>query len=252
MMGANLIEFALETSCYIEEKVLIHRNFRCEFYFIRHGESESNATPGFAAGVNFDAPLTEKGCQQARLLGQRLKREGVRFDRVYSSSLKRPIQTTETFLKEMGEEGREFPRVEAIIEQQIPGWRGVPSADVMTSEMISYMRGKGAHFVPPEGESFHMVERRMSGWIEDEIIYNQEMASKPLSLTVAIVGHGQATRCLMHYIMGFDERFLDCIRLDNTSICRFQFDYQGWYPICINDSSHLRDGTLAGESAITP
>ena len=39
---------------------MIHENFQCEFYFIRHGESLSNATPGFAAGVNFDAPLDDQ------------------------------------------------------------------------------------------------------------------------------------------------------------------------------------------------
>ena len=45
---------------------MIHKDFNCEIYFIRHGQSESNATPGLAAGANFDAPLTEIGHQQAK------------------------------------------------------------------------------------------------------------------------------------------------------------------------------------------
>ena len=89
---------------------MIHKDFQCEFYFIRHGESTSNATPGFAAGVDFDSPLTSKGLEQARLLGQRLKAEDVRFDRVYSSSLTRAVQTTETMLQAMGEADRDFPQ----------------------------------------------------------------------------------------------------------------------------------------------
>lgn len=40
---------------------MIHENFRCEFYFIRYGQSESNATPGVIVGGNFDAPLTSLG-----------------------------------------------------------------------------------------------------------------------------------------------------------------------------------------------
>ena len=107
---------------------MIHKDFQCEFYFIRHGESTSNATPGFAAGVDFDSPLTPRGLEQSRLLGQRLKEEGVRFDRVYSSSLRRAVQTTETMLQAMGEANKDFPKTDAIIERQIPGWRGVPTS----------------------------------------------------------------------------------------------------------------------------
>ena len=91
---------------------MIHKNFRCDLYFIRHGESESNATPGIAAGVNFDAPLTGRGLEQARLVGRRLRSDGVKFDRVYSSSLTRTVQTTEAMLEGRGESGRAFDRVE--------------------------------------------------------------------------------------------------------------------------------------------
>lgn len=231
---------------------MIHKAFRCEFYFIRHGESVSNANPGFAAGVDFDAPLTEKGYRQARLLGERLKRENARFDRVYSSTLQRAIQTTETMLEAMGQPGRSFEKVEEIIEQQIEGWRGMLSDEVFTDEMIAYMRGKGAHFVPPEGESLRMVERRVSGWIEDEIIYNQELVSRPQDLKIAVVGHGAASRCMFHYIMGFDESHIWRIVLDNCSISRFRFGKGGWAPVCINDSSHIYADGMDGETAVTP
>ena len=77
---------------------MIHADFKCEFYFIRHGESVSNATPGLAAGLDYDAPLTEKGFSQARLVGSRLKRQGFAFDRVYGSSLARVDQTSRAAL----------------------------------------------------------------------------------------------------------------------------------------------------------
>ena len=228
---------------------MIHENFQCEFYFIRHGESLSNATPGFAAGVNFDAHLTPAGVEQARALGRRLKQEGVRFDKVYSSSLTRAIQTTEAMLGEMGEAGRTFPKVDALIEQQIPGWRGVPVEEAWTPETQIYMGLKGSHFVGPDGESLRMVERRMSGWIEDEIIYNKELIQKEQSLKIAIVGHGNSGRCLFHYIMGFDERFILRIGIANTSISRFVFDREGWSVLCLNDDRHLKD---VAQSEVTP
>jgi len=223
---------------------LIHSDFRCEFYLIRHGESSSNATPGFAADTNFDSPLTEKGYEQARLLGGRLKREEVRFDRVYSSTLVRAVQTTETMLEGMDLPGMPFVKVDALIEQRMPGWRGVPVEEVYTPEMLAYIRRKGLDFVPPEGDSHRMVQRRVATWLEDEIIYNKDLSGTETSLTVAIVGHGAATRCLIHYIMGFSDRFIERISLGNCSISRFLFDSEGWALHCLNDTCHI-DGSGA-------
>lgn len=231
---------------------MIHEDFECEFYFIRHGESLSNATPGFVAGVDFDAPLTDTGFEQARLLGKRLKRENVQFDRIYSSTLIRTVQTAETMLEAMGEPDRTFARVEAIIEMQMRGWRGVPTEEVYTPEMLAYMRTKGMNFVPPDGESYRMVQRRYANWLEDEFLYNEELARNEKSLRVAIVGHGAATRCILHYIMGFDETYIWRVALDNTSITRFVFNKEGWFPMCINDSTHIRDAGISANSEITP
>ena len=227
---------------------MIHENFLCEFYFIRHGESESNAIPGLVTGVDFDSPLSEKGGAQARLLGQRLRDEGVLLDRVYSSSLVRAVQTTEAILEAMGQPGRSFNRVDALIEQQIPGWRGVRQEDAYTPQMVAYMRSKSAHFVPPEGESFRMVQRRVSNWLDDEIIYNKDLVAKERSLTVAIIGHGAATKSLFQHIMGFDEGLIRRLSIYNCSISRLLFNKEGWSVICINDSSHLVRGGLGGTS----
>ncbi len=220
---------------------MIHKDFRCEFYFIRHGESESNATPGLAAGLNYDSPLTDKGVEQARLLGQRLKREGVEFDRVYSSTLDRARKTARFMLDAMGETERDVPAADALIEQQLAGWRGVPIEEVYTPENRAYIANKGPDFVPPGGEPLRIVQRRVSGWLESEIIFNEDLASTPQDLTIAVVGHGMAWRCLFQYIMGFRDALLWKVTVDNTSISRFVFDHNGWSVIRLNDTYHLSE-----------
>ncbi len=227
---------------------MIHKDFRCEFYFIRHGESGSNATPGMAAGANYDSPLTPEGVRQAGLLGKRLKRDGIKFDRVYSSSLDRAQKTARFMLDAMGETDRAFPTVDAIIEQQMPGWRGVPVEEVFTPESIAYIVNKGPDFVPPQGESLRMVQRRVSGWVESEIIYNEELATQPRDLTVAVVGHGTASRCLFQYIMGFRDSLLLRLAIDNTAISRFVFDRHGWSVVRLNDASHLAEDSVSFET----
>lgn len=217
---------------------MIHDNVEFDFYFIRHGESQSNITPGIAAGVNFDAPMTERGHKQAEALGRRLASENVHFERIYSSSLVRAVETTEGMLRGMGVEGADFEKVDAIIERQTPAWRGKMAAEVLTAEVRLLRAEKGQWFKAADGETMRWVERRVSNWLEDEITYNPEWYERPGTHTIAIVGHGDAMRALLHYITGMDNRLLMRTDLFNCSISRFRFGKYGWYIGSINDSSH--------------
>ena len=67
------------------------------------GESVSNSIPGYVVGQDANSPLTDKGWLQARLLGRRFARERPEFDRIYSSTMTRAIQTTEAMLESMGQ-----------------------------------------------------------------------------------------------------------------------------------------------------
>ncbi len=230
---------------------MIHKNYRCEFYFIRHGQSKSNATPGMAAGENYDAPLTDLGIHQATALGERFRKQRIDFDRIYSSSLTRAIQTTNAMLSGMEKTDKTFELVDEIIEQQIKGWRGVPISEAITTDVEISRAVKGKDFVPPDGESIREVQRRASNWIENEFIYNREFCSRPVSSRIAVVGHGNTSRAIFQYIMGFDERLIHRLGVDNTSISRFIFDSGGWSVACLNDKAHLEGNLLgANETAV--
>ena len=233
---------------------MIHDSFLCDIYFIRHGESESNVVTGMAAGVNFDAPMTERGHRQARALGKRLGAEGVEFDRIYSSSMTRAVQTAQGMLEGMGIPDTQFRRADEIIELQVPGWRGKRQVDVITPEVALLQVTKGKWFVPPDGESERMVERRFSNWIEDEVTNNPDFA-KLGRQTIAIVSHGLALKCLFHYILGYNDRFIRQFVIDNTAISRFRFTSTGWFLVSLNDASHTWElGDVNREKAmnITP
>jgi len=220
---------------------VINQDVEFNIYFIRHGESESNATPGIAAGINFDAPMTERGHRQALALGQRFKREGVSFERIYSSSLIRAVQTTEGMLKGMGLSHVKFNRVDQIIERQVPAWRGKLESEVITPEVLLMSAAMGKWFQPADGESFRTVERRASNWLEDELLFNPAWSERPGSHRIAVIGHGHTLRCLFHYIMGFDHGMIERVQVDNTSVSRFRFGRNGWAVNSLNDSSHTYD-----------
>ena len=71
-----------------------------EIYFVRHGQTIWNVEKRFQ-GLS-DSPLTELGITQAKLLGEKLK--DIKFDKFYSTSLKRANDTLKYILEELGEE----------------------------------------------------------------------------------------------------------------------------------------------------
>jgi len=66
---------------------------------LRHGESTWNKENRFSGWT--DVPLSEKGKEEAKEAGRELKKENFSFDMVYTSVLKRAIQTMQISLKEM-------------------------------------------------------------------------------------------------------------------------------------------------------
>jgi probable phosphoglycerate mutase len=64
-----------------------------ELTFVRHGQSEGNANGYFQGQEDF--PMTEKGKEQARLLGERWLAEGVQYDLAVSSPQARAKETAQ-------------------------------------------------------------------------------------------------------------------------------------------------------------
>ena len=65
---------------------------------VRHGQSEWNLKNRFTGWVDVD--LSEKGYEEAVHAGEILKREGILFDKAYTSVLKRAIKTLNIILEE--------------------------------------------------------------------------------------------------------------------------------------------------------
>jgi hypothetical protein len=69
--------------------------------FLRHGQSTWNRDNIFIGMT--DTPLTEGGIKEAEIAGKLLKKEGLEFDIVYTSLLRRCIVTAWTVLQQIGE-----------------------------------------------------------------------------------------------------------------------------------------------------
>lgn len=209
---------------------------------IRHGESEINATPDIM-GQMPNTALTDKGREQARKLRTRFLKKNEKFDLIYSSPYDRAYNTAQLSIPN---EKQEIILAPEIREYDAGAWTGISRSNTLTDLVKTRMNYLNHSFLPPNGESFAMVERRASKWLENEILYNPKMIEKSHTkklegepLNIVCFSHGITIKSILHYIIGFDKSFSWKISIDNTSITKLSFSEDGWRLLCINDCCHL-------------
>ena len=193
-----------------------------KIYLIRHGRQDSGL-------CNVDVSLSKEGRQQAHLVGQRLK--NYEINRVYSSNLKRAVETAGIIREELGFEERG--------NQQFPELRETDFGD-MTG--LSDLR-------IPGGENGKEVFERMYKKIDDIVKEIIEEAAKDSGIQsskdkqIVIVSHGGAIRCYLAGLlsMPFGKRFAIAKTMENTSITQVNYNlaHDNYTVEMINDYSHL-------------
>lgn len=211
-------------------------------YLIRHGQSEVNAQPDML-GQTPDSRLTEKGRVQAKLLGDRFKKEGLSLDHVFASPYTRAFDTAKIAV------GENTPIIvhEDLREYSAGDWTGTSRHTTYDVPVLLKMAAQRHQFLPPNGESMNMVERRISRWVEDQILYNKDIqqeaekrhVKKQPPMNIFVFSHGMTIKCLLHNIMGFDQSFTWKLTVDNTAINKLYFNHEGWRLLTINDHAHL-------------
>lgn len=206
------------------------RNQNITLYLIRHGESIRNLQPHLI-GQHPDEPLSSKGEEQAKILGEYFRDNLITFNSIYVSPYKRALDTCliacEQFnakIDVIAPELREYSAGDFIDKNR---------NEVITPEVIAEMTSKGMSFKFPNGESLYEVEIRAAGLLETAI---QEASEHD---TIAFFSHGMTIKCLLHYIMKFNQRMTWRVSLDNTSICKLEMKRGLWHIHSMNDIKHL-------------
>lgn len=136
------------------------------FYFLRHGQSRSNAV-GQVAGA-LDSPLTAQGEAEARRARALLT--GIEFAAIWSSPLRRAWRTAEIVAA-----GRPVVRCPALSERRWGVYEGRPLA-----------ARPGFFIDPPEGEGWTAFRTRVAG----------VLATLPAGGAVLLVSHSGVMRAV--------------------------------------------------------
>lgn len=95
---------------------------------IRHGQSVFNAQKIFCGWTDVD--LTDKGREEARQAGKALLKQEFRFDKGYTSVLKRAIETLDIVLSEMNIENLPIERTWRLNERHYGALQGLKHQDM--------------------------------------------------------------------------------------------------------------------------
>ncbi|WP_366554645.1 2,3-bisphosphoglycerate-dependent phosphoglycerate mutase [Aquibaculum sediminis] len=164
---------------------------------LRHGQSQWNAENRFTGFV--DVGLTELGREEARKGGRALA--GTRFDRAFSSTLKRAIETTEIALAESGSNehlrrdgGWDITCHDDLRERDygdLAGLNKAETAEKYGKEQVHIWR-RSYDIAPPGGESLKDVVERSGRYYEAEIA-----PCLARSEAVLVGAHGNTVRALL-------------------------------------------------------
>lgn len=181
-----------------------------KLFVIRHGESLANKERFLASQTDVD--LSEKGIQDAEKAREILKE--VRFDRVYSSDLRRAVHTAEIALP-----GASIEKITLAREIDIGSLTGKYFTECAEYGETWTKARENLDFSPFGGECAAEVRKRARTFLEH--------IEKEDGENIALFTHAWFTRCLLDEVMGMElpRKKYSC---RNCSVAVFEFADGEW------------------------
>jgi len=197
-------------------------------FILRHGETDFNRR-SVVQGSGIDAPLNEKGFEQADAFYQMYK--DLPLDKIYTSALQRSIQTINPFVAD----GIEVEECEGFNEIHWGKYEGriISSQDNVYYRDLVRKWGNGeTHCRIDGGESPEMVQARQKVVIDRIIPIAHEK-------NILICMHGRAMRILLTTLLRYSLSSMDRFEHQNTSLYQLEYNGSVFSMIKNNDTSHL-------------
>ncbi|MBL0743740.1 histidine phosphatase family protein [Chryseolinea lacunae] len=199
-----------------------------KIYLIRHGQTDFNLQ-GIVQGSGVNSSLNARGREQAQAFFDTYK--NVKFDKVYTSALKRTMESVQAFLA-----------------------LGLPTESLAGLNEISWGTKEGFKITPEEDEYYHYMLQQWQlgnttlriegGESPDEVVTRMKPAfdhimSQPNEQTILVCMHGRAIRILLCILLNYPLKSMDMFEHENLGL--YLLDYNGEFFTVerYNDTSHL-------------
>ena len=194
---------------------------------VRHGVTDWNVLGKFQG--HSDIPLSPDGVEQAEALAAHLRGVAARVDVVYSSPLKRALETARIV----------FPEHDIVLDERL--------RELNFGEFESYTQAENeTHYAwsewfahpferpTPGGESYADLMTRAAEWL----------TALPKDATSFAFTHSGTIRMLVSHVLGFKPTWRKRIYLSPTSRSRILFRKDEAVIERVNDTRHLKSNGL--------
>lgn len=201
-----------------------------KIYIIRHGQTDYNLQ-GIVQGSGVNSSLNALGQRQASAFFEKYK--DIPFDKLYTSSLKRSIESVQGFLK-LGIPHEQHAGLNEINWGTREGTRITPEEDAYYHGILQTWCDGNTHVCIEGGESPELVAERQKPFVN-------LMLSHPEEETILICMHGRAMRILLSQLLRYPLRCMD--QFLHQNLCLYQLDYTGNMFVVKKycDVAHLQD-----------
>ncbi|MGC4022070.1 MAG: histidine phosphatase family protein [Cyclobacteriaceae bacterium] len=200
-----------------------------KIYLVRHGQTDFNLQ-GIVQGSGVDSSLNEMGRAQAQAFYE--KYGSIKFDRIYTSALKRTQETVSNFIKS-----------------------GIPHEIHTGLNEISWGVNEGQKITPDEDAYYHwMLQQWQNGNTSLRINGGEspdEVAARQLPVinkilnsedkTILVCMHGRAIRILLCLLLHYPLKSMDMF--EHANLCLYLLNSTGSLVSIekYNDTDHLKE-----------
>jgi len=185
-----------------------------KIYLLRHGQTDYNLK-GIIQGSGVDSSLNETGEWQAQRFYEAYKE--VHFDKIYTSALKRSMQSVQGFINK-GIPHEKHPELNEICWGNREGTFVSPETDVYFFEILKQWQQGDCHLSVEGGESPEDVAARQRVFLE-------LLLSRPEEETVLICMHGRAMRIFLCVMLNYPLHSMDIF--EHHNLCLYVLHYTG-------------------------
>ena len=210
----------------------------------RHGESESNAKNLFTGKT--DAPLTEKGREQAATMASTIK--DLTPSLAYTSALSRAHDTLSIILHENNWRNTPVVSHEALNERDYGDLTGKDKAELEklygTEQFLRWRRGWNEPI--PNGETLQTVYHRVMPYFVDQILPNLRRGQN-----ILLVAHGNTLRALIKHLDDLDDDQVQTLEMPLVEIVVYDYEvrvaskqvrkFEARLPFVTVNSTYIKD-----------
>ncbi len=200
-----------------------------KIFIIRHGQTDFNLK-GIVQGSGVDSDLNDFGRAQAHAFYEAYATNP--FSKVYTSALKRSIETVAGFI-DNGIPHEVLPGLNEISWGKKEGQPITPEEDAYYHELLNEWRKGNTHLRIEGGESPEDVVARIKPAVKTLLSRDDEH-------TVLVCMHGRAMRILLCHLLRYPVKCMDMFEHEN--LCLYVVNHTGTmaYVETYNDTRHLK------------